>query len=73
MIDEKDIYLSIAKMLQSSAKSNPKINVILTRENDEFLELSKRVNKDADLSYITDNQNQALISDKIIKAISKLK
>ena len=48
-IAEKDFTLSIAKMLSEKASSNTKLNLILTREKDEFLELNKRIASDADL------------------------
>ncbi|MBE9466691.1 MAG: N-acetylmuramoyl-L-alanine amidase [Bacteroidetes bacterium] len=48
-ITEKDLSLSIAKMLKEKASRDMKLNLILTREKDEFLELNKRINSDADL------------------------
>ena len=48
-ITEKDLSLSIAKMLKEKASSNTKLNLILTREKDDFLELNKRITHDADL------------------------
>ena len=48
-ITEKDLSLSIAKMLKEKASSNTKLNLILTRDKDEFLELNKRIASDADL------------------------
>lgn len=48
-ITEKDISLSIAKILKEKASSNTKLNLIFTREKDEFLELNKRIAPDADL------------------------
>ena len=46
---EKDLSLSITKMLKERASSNKKLNLIFTREKDEFLELNKRIASDADL------------------------
>jgi len=48
-ITEKDLSFSIAKMLKEKASSNTKLNLILTREKDEFMELNKRIASDADL------------------------
>ena len=48
-IAEKDFTLSIAKMLSEKASSNSKLNLILTRDKDEFMELNKRNALDADL------------------------
>jgi N-acetylmuramoyl-L-alanine amidase len=48
-IIEKDITLSIAKILKEKSSANTKLNLIFTREKDEFLELNKRIASDADL------------------------
>ena len=48
-IKEKDFSLSIAKILKEKGGSNTKINLIFTREKDEFLELNKRIASNADL------------------------
>ena len=48
-IAEKDLTLSIVKILKEKASSNKNLNLIFTRENDEFLELNKRTTFDADL------------------------
>ncbi len=46
---EKDLTLSITKMLKEKAASNKKLHLIFIREKDEFLPLSKRIASDADL------------------------
>lgn len=48
-ITEKDLTLSIAKILKEKALANTKINLIFTREKDEFLELNNRNASNADL------------------------
>lgn len=57
-IAEKDFTLSIAKMLRERASSNTNLNLILTREKDEFMELNKRVALDADL-FISIHSNSS--------------
>lgn len=48
-IAEKDLTLSIAKILKEKASSYKNLNLIFTREEDEFIELNKRTEFQADL------------------------
>lgn len=42
---EKDITLSLTKILQEKSKDNTDFKLIFTRDNDEFVEIDKRMNK----------------------------